>query len=224
MRVLALDQATQSGWAVGNQDSFQDRTVDHGVFRMPKRMTLGERLISFDDQLVERIEYFEPDMIAYEEPYWPHPGASRGGLPLGLALSLMRQIAKDEIRIEDAIKIASAKADEDDGPKISADTLQFLQKVEAMVQMRAARAAIPVECYRSSTWRLTALGMGRAPKGSPPGTLKKMMVAKARALGYQPESEDAADAIGILMHALHGKAAAERAQGDLLAMAQERLR
>lgn len=101
-------------------------------------------------------------------------------------------------------------------PKISAENLQFLQKVEGILQMTATRLKIPYEGYWPASWRVTALGMGFAPKGSPDGTLKKMMVQRAKALGFHVNSEDEADAIGILMHSLHGKPANARNQPDLL--------
>lgn len=186
MKVMALDQASATGYAVGDGDSFERRTVESGIFKMPKRPVLGERLVIFADTLTELIDHYHPELIAYETPYSPPPFNP---------------------------KALNAKPN-----KVSIETLNMLQKIEAMLIYVATKKGLPYESYVSASWRVTALGMGRAPKGSPDGTLKKMMVARAKALGFKVESEDEADAIGILLHALHGKPASARAQADLLDM------
>lgn len=162
---------------------------------MPKRDVLGERLLIFHDTLTEIIGHYSPELIAYERPYFP-------------------QLKPPKAKVE---------GEEDDKPefKISIHNLIFLQKVEGIVELTATRLRLPYEDYASTSWRLTALKMGRAPRDAEPGFLKKAMVRRARQLGYDPKSEDEADAIGILMHALHGEPANKRAQGDLLAMAEE---
>lgn len=217
MRVLAVDPATQSGWAAGDGDSFERRSVDSGAFRMPKRPTLGERLVIFSDTLRELIEHFKPDLIAYEKPYWPQPKDAQSLLP---RLKAALASPNPKAIIAGLVK----EIEEDGGPQISVENLQFLQKVEGILIHTATStplpggngAPTPYEAYASSSWRVTALGYGRAPKGSPPGFLKKAMVARAKQLGYPVGSEDQADAIGILMHALHGAPANARAQFDLL--------
>lgn len=223
MRILALDQATQTGWAVGDQNSFERKTVDKGVFRMPKRPAMGERLLYFRNGLLERIDHFKPDLIAHEEPYWPHQSAPAGTISVGYAKALVLKVSSGAMTKGAALADLSRIEEKEPAGQISADMLQFLQMVKGQLIEVAAERGVPVESYASSTWRKTALGMGRAPKGSEKGILKKMMMAKAKALGFPCETEDEAEAIGILLHALHGAPAAERAQGDLLEMAQARL-
>lgn len=192
MRILALDQATQSGWAFGDEHSFEAKTVDSGIFRMPKRPFLGERLLIFGTTLNELMDFHKPDLIAYERPYWPQPRKKKD-------------------------------SDEDEKSKVSVEVLQFLQKVAGILEFMASWKGLPYESYASSSWRKTAVGYGYAPPGAEPDHMKKAMVRKARILGYDPKSFDQADAIGILLHALHGPPANARAQIDLLEMAKERL-
>lgn len=69
MRILAIDQATRSGWAFGIERS--EEKYQFGSFRMPKRDASGERLVIFRDSLVELIERLHPDLVAYEAIYMP---------------------------------------------------------------------------------------------------------------------------------------------------------
>lgn len=191
-KILALDQATQTGYAVGDAHSFENRTVESGVFKMPKRTFIGERLLIFETTLIEIVQHYKPVMIVWETPYWPQPRErkTKPGEP------------------------------EDDRVRVSAEVLQFLQKVEGVLQKTVASLQLPGESYYPASWRKTALGYGRKPYGAPADHMKKAMVARARQLGYAPGSEDEADAIGILMHALHGPPANERAQGDIFKQAE----
>lgn len=210
MRVLALDQATTTGWAFGDNHSFETRTVESGVFKMPKRQILGERLQFFADGLSERVAFYKPELIAYEEPYWPPPGGPGGTVTIGRVISMLAgQRSKGEL-IGILKKIAK---DEHGSPTVSAEVLQFLQMVKGILVETACRLKLPVEGYRTQSWRKTALGHGRVEEP------KKAMKLRAAQLGYPTESEDEADAIGILLHALHGEPASKRAQGDLLEMA-----
>ena len=67
MRVLAFDQATTTGWAFGEDAG----RVVCGTFRLRPGPSEGERLLAFERHCVERIERFEPDLIVYEEPWFP---------------------------------------------------------------------------------------------------------------------------------------------------------
>ena len=187
LTVLALDQATQTGWAVGDMNSFEARTVEFGNIKMLKREFMGERLLMLSETLGEIIAHYKPGLIALEHPYWPQPGKKKPG-------------------------------EEDEAPKVSAHILQFLQKVCAVVELEATRHGLPYEMYYPSSWRKTFLGYGRKPPGADADHMKKAAVQKARVLGYKVDVHDEADAIGILMHALHGPPANARAQDDLLSM------
>jgi len=217
MRILALDAATQTGYAVGDNRSLENRSIESGIFKMPKRDVLGERLVIFHDTLSELIEHYKPDLIAYERPYVPAPGAPRGAVMVERAVAILSRSAS----IGQAVGILRAEAKKDGPPPIDVNTLNFLQKVEGMLIYTATARKLPYEAYASASWRKTALGYSRAPKGSPDGFLKKAMKTRAVGLGFDPQSYDESDAIGILIHALHGPPANERAQGDLLEMARE---
>lgn len=165
-----------------------------GSFRMPKRDDPGERLVIFRDGLVDLIETHKPDLIAFETPYMP------------IGLHNAKPVAE------------GAKARMPFSPK----TISFLKWIEGVLIETTARYGIPTENFPSSSWRVTALGFGRLPPGSEED-FKKLMVRKAKALGYPVADDNEADAIGMLMHMLHGAPANERAQGDLLAMAAGKL-
>lgn len=217
MRILAFDQATNSGYAFGTEDDFRDgkSTAEFGRFKTPKRPALGEKLAIFGRGIIERAEFYKPDLIVYEEPYWPPPPMQAGVNNLAERIRLcmadptrLRQLLSDVQEADEKMKRRTP---------IAAETLQFLQMVKGILIDRSAQLGIPVEGYRSSTWRKSALGDGR------PDDPKKAMLRKARAWGLDVETEDEADAIGILYHALHGKAAMERAQGDLMLAGRARL-
>lgn len=193
MKALALDQSTVTGWALG-EDHSQEKYL-FGSFRMPKRDDNGERLVIFRDGLVDLIETHKPDIIALETPFFP--------------------VGEQAMRPE---KPGTGK------PRRAAfnvKTIRFLLNLEGVLRETAARHDVPTEDYPSSSWRVTALGMGRLPPGAADAGMdfKKMMKQKARALGYDVRDDNEADAIGILLHCLHGAPAAQRAQGDLLSMA-----
>lgn len=192
MRVLALDQSTRTGWAVGDERS--DAKYHFGSFRMPKRDDPGERLVIFRDGLAELIEKYHPDIAAYETPFFPVGGESRPASP------------------EQKPKRAAFN------PKV----IRFLLQLEGVLIETTARHSIPTEHFPSSSWRVTALGMGRLPAGAPED-FKALMKKRARLLGYDVADDNEADAIGILIHMLHGGPAAKRAQGDLLAMESAKL-
>lgn len=194
-RAFVIDQATTTGWAFADEAMLEARPcrVESGRFRMPKRDQFGERLSYFRTQFMERVEFYKPDLIAFEEPYWPAPETK-----------------------------ARKGADGVDLPpvQVSMKMLKFLQRLAGVVECTCADLGLPYEAYASSSWRVTALGFGRKPKGAKDNFMKKAMVAKARSLGLTPEDDNEADAIGILLHALCGPPANDRKQGDLLSMAR----
>lgn len=222
MRILALDQATMTGWAVGDGRSLdpcargEPATIDFGRFKMPKRSVQGERLHIFRASLAERVDYFKPELIAAEEPYWPPPGEASDQTIIGGFMAAQDAIGRRDWRAALAIfKNYSAKNTK--RPKTSSDVLQFLQRIYGVLEEFASDVGLPLETYRSPSWRKTALGHGF------PENPKKAMILRARNLGLKVEGDDDADAIGILIHALHGEPANARAQGDLLEMARASL-
>lgn len=107
----------------------------------------------------------------------------------------------------------------DTRPRISGATINFLQFVKSIIHERAARHGVPLEAYAAATWRVTALGFGRAAGVN----LKEAMWQRARMLKWACETEDEADAGGILMHGLHGPDASARKQTSLLEAFGKRL-
>lgn len=101
------------------------------------------------------------------------------------------------------------------GARFSVKTIKFLHNLEGVLIECTARAGIPTEHFPSSSWRVTALGYGRLPAGADTD-FKKLMMAQARRLGYAVTDDNEADAIGMLIHMLHGAPANARAQMDLL--------
>ena len=68
---MALDQASRTGWAVGTYDELMNGRAEFGVFVMLKRPNMGERLKLFREGLIERIEFYKPDALFDEEPFFP---------------------------------------------------------------------------------------------------------------------------------------------------------
>lgn len=64
-KVLAVDQATTSGWAVGDGGP-----ATFGTIKMPKRPD-GERLMVLYHQLCRLVETHVPDQIVFETPFFP---------------------------------------------------------------------------------------------------------------------------------------------------------
>lgn len=160
-------------------------------FKIPKREALGERLVFLSDRIEELIVRASPDIMLTEEPFMPFQGTG-----------------KPEADEEGRTKF-----------KFSPQTMDFLRYVKAIIHEKAARHGVPLEAYASSSWRVTALGYGRAAGVD----LKAAMMAKARTLGYSCETEDEADAIGIWMHGMLGPTAAARKQSSLLDVFGKRL-
>lgn len=191
MRILTLDQSTRTGWAFGIERSQEPYLF--GSFRMPKRDETGERLVIFRDGLVGLIEANQPDLVAYETPFFP----------VGNQASAAGEPGKK-------------------GARFNVNTIKLLHNLEGVLIETTARYSIPTEHFPSSSWRVTALGYGRLPAGSQED-FKKLMIKRARMLGYDVKDDNEADAIGMLMHMLHGGPAAKRAQGDLLSMEASKL-
>lgn len=212
MRVLAFDQATATtGWAFGtenssNKDGARDR-YSFGTITAPKRDEFAERLKIFGQAVRKFIHEAQPDLIAFEEPYWPHQKAAP---------------VQSHYRPASGFLAAEVSQDQDQYAEksgISPETLRQLQRVAGVLQFVAAENSVPVFSCTPSQWRVTVLGYGRAPKGSDKDYMKKAVLRKLQSSGFDVTSIDASDAIGILIHALHGKEAQARKQGSLLDLA-----
>ena len=202
-KVLALDQATRTGWCVGGtQLPFAE--WQFGFFKAPPRDELGERLLIVYDTVRGLIKEHKPDLVAYETPYDP------------------------TYDVVEALK--QGKTPRTTGT--NRGTMNFLQQVRGAVAMAAARTSTPTEEYTPQSWAAT-LRLPEAPKiflgkdrltpldGEALITARKKWRKRAifqRALqfGCLVQIEDEGDAFGICLHALHGRPASERAQLSLL--------
>lgn len=219
-RALTFDQATAAtGWCFGTENSEirpkpgSNDSYRYGVIKTPKRDVTGERLAILWREALGLIEEFEPDIIGYEEPFFPMQGQgsfkqkqryqpSRGFLPGGA--------------------IPEADGEEDESPhRFNPETLKQLQMVKGLIITMAALKGVPAVGCTPSQWRATCLGYGRRPKGESEDYMKRAVRAHFLRLGFDIEGMpfDVSDAIGITWHTLHGKQAMERKQGDLLSMA-----
>lgn len=68
MRILAFDQATKCGWALGETS----QQYQFGRWEMPKRPP-PERLGWLYRKMVDKIDSCKPDLVSYELPWMPDP-------------------------------------------------------------------------------------------------------------------------------------------------------
>lgn len=215
MKALVFDQATaNTGWALGTEDSrpefgANDRFL-FGVIKAPKREEFGERLFHIWREATILVETHRPDIIGFEEPYFPIQGAGSG------------KPTASHFRPASGFLPAEISADQAAAPeksRFNPETLKQLQMVKGLVLLLAASRGIPVAPCTPSQWRLTVLGYGRKPKDQADDWMKKAVREHFRRRGFDVDSYDASDALGILWHTLHGPEAMKRRQGDLLSMA-----
>lgn len=193
MKVLAFDQATKTGWCFGG--TRLDLTAwECGRFKAPKRDEEGERLCIIEDGALALLDRFEPDLVAYEEPFDP-------------SWSNAKQMAKGE----------------DVRRQFDRKTMQYLQRVKGAIIMAAARRSVPTEACTTKAWQ-ACIGLPKAPPIIPSdkrSVWKKQEVMRiVKRLGGSPNNLDESDAWGICYYACHGKAGIRRATGDLFEKAR----
>jgi Holliday junction resolvasome RuvABC endonuclease subunit len=210
---LGIDQATRSGWCHGGTKLPLDQWST-GVFKSPKRDEAGERLIIIEDSVASLISKFDPDIVVWEAPFNP-------------VRELIEKVRKQAAAASrGAWNEVAIKEEVFGGYNVS--TIELLAQIKGAVLMAAARAGKPTEGYAPRSWRST-LKLPRPPAGlitwqAKQKWTKQATLAWVRRMGGQVESEDAADAFGLVFHSLHGEPGARRAQGDLLALAEDYLR
>ena len=219
-RVLSFDQAMAvTGWAFGTENSSPREGANdryhYGVIKTPKRDDVGERLAILWRETSDLIMRFEPDIIGYEEPYFPHQGA--GGTKHRQHFRPAHGFLPAEIDEE--------QEDEAKGSRFNPEMLKQLQMVKGLVVTQAALRGVPCFGCTPSQWRKTLLGFGRKPKGESDDFMKKRVKRHLEMMGFDLAgySHDVSDAIGICHHTLHGPEATERKQGDLLSMVSSTL-
>ena len=97
------------------------------------------------------------------------------------------------IAYEQPIKVASDKVEK----------LIGLYGLAAHIESIAEIRRIATERIDARSWRRTFLGPERDRKKAGTEKLKRLAVERSRDLGMDPETDDQADAIGILDHFLH---------------------
>lgn len=205
-KVLALDQATRTGWTVGGAKINLPQWIS-GHFHAPKRDEEGERLCLIEDSCLSLIDDHRPDLIVYEEPFDPTWDA-----------------------------LEALKKGKEPRSNFNRNTLAFLQRVKGAVMMAAARRGIPTESYTPRQWQSILempKGPELIPQhiATDPQALvqyrqkwrKKLIFDRCRKLGARIETSDEADSWAMCLYACHGKAGAARAQTDLFAREVERL-
>lgn len=214
-RALVFDQSmASSGWAFGTEHSTprDDGNPDfaYGVIKTPKRDDVGERLAILWRESFKLIEKYDPEIIGYEEPFFPIQG--RGGSKPKQKFVPRAGFLDAEIREEDA-GVDEGKG----GSRFNPEMLKQLQMVKGIIITQAALRGIPCIGCAASSWRKTVLGFGRKPEGESESFMKSRVKKHFQMLGFDVSGpHDVTDALGILQHTLHGKEAAERKQGSLM--------
>lgn len=201
MRALAFDQATLTGWCMGDSKT-PLKGWKVGRFKAPRRQLDEERWIIVEDSALSLIDQFEPDLVIYERLYDPSFDNAK------------RAKAGEVVKIE-----------------YSRSTMDFLHGVTVAIKMAAGRRSIPTEGFGARSWRsvLQLPDPPYPPEIDARGNLmtpekkrewkrrwtKQATLRKVKAIGGQVEIEDEADAFGLCLYALHGSPANKRAQGSL---------
>jgi Holliday junction resolvasome RuvABC endonuclease subunit len=194
-RVLALDQATRSGWTFGGT-KLDLRQWKSGHFSAPRRDEEGERLNLIYDNCLCLIDEHQPDLVAYEEPFDPTWDA-----------------------------LEALKKGKQPRSNFNRTTLTFLERVKGAVMMAASRRSVPTEGYSPRQWQATLQlpkTPAADPRWDESTQVKlrqkwrkQAIFKRVLALGGRITTEDEADSWGICLHACHGKVANARAQTDL---------
>lgn len=215
-KALVFDQSmASSGWAFGTENSSPrgegGDPFHFGVIKTPKRDDVGERLAILWRESYKLIERFEPDIIGYEEPFFPIQG--RGGAKQKQKFVPRSGFLEAEIREDEEEEDGKGKG----GNRFNPETLKQLQMVKGIIITQAALRGIPAFGCAPSAWRKTLLGFGRKPEGEDEQFMKRRVKKQLEMMGFQISGpNDISDALGILHHTLHGKDAAERKQGSLM--------
>jgi hypothetical protein len=94
-------------------------------------------------------------------------------------------------------------------PMTNIGVLRKLYAFAGYVHLLAEVRDVPVWEVNQTTWRKSFLGVAHAPKGAERNWLKTQCFARCVRMGFSPDSDDAAEAIGVV-HWLQGQLQAER--------------
>ena len=147
MRILALDLATATGWALWASWG----EVEYGTVRLPKTgEDVGRFLLAFEGWLAPRLTEWKVELVVFEMPILPQP----------------TQMA----------------------------TLRKLYGLAGVTEMVAIRAGVDVCEKNLSTIRKHFIGCGTGPRE----VMKRLTVEECRRRGWDPEDDNAADALALL--------------------------
>ena len=200
--VLALDQATRTGWTVGGSKIELTDWVS-GHFKAPKRDEEGERLNIVYDETLALIEKYQPDLVAYERMFNPtFTDAKRGVERQQFNVEIMAFLE----RVAGAVKMAAAR---------TSTPTEAVRPQSWQATLKLPRKSTLAELHLNERPDFK----NPLPELSDPQWKKKMTMRAVRMLGAHVTTFDEADSWGICYHCLHGKPAVERATNDLFARA-----
>ena len=197
MVIIGLDVATTTGWSV-----YAGGKIRAGRFRATGASD-GAVFSSFRAWLLAFLVAEEATHIAMEEP-------------------LRSDLTKTTVVNPGQHEVFGRKATTTKTPITNVATLRRLYGLAAIVEEVASGLGISLEEVNQRTWRSSFIGSVSPPKGCKDrtGWWKDQSLAKARAMGLEIKSKDAADAVGVGF-VLHQKLTGAAAPGDLFSQAAE---
>jgi hypothetical protein len=169
-RILALDQATWTGWCWGAPGE----APKHGVYRMPsvaiaKEKQLAVKLVGFERWLREMLEQNDIERVVYEQPFLPQGDK---GPPRSFASEFGRW------GIPVVIEMAAYRSG------VVFESMPVVTWRSALgVATQAPRKNSLTGAKTTNEWRRKFL--------------KEAVMQKCRALGFSPKTTDESDAIGL---------------------------
>lgn len=138
------------------------------------------------------------------------PGEITSGVVRLRAASVAERLAQAEDRLTDELRsppaLTALYVEDFHGASFAhsgfsnAKAIEFLTMLKGIIMTTARRHAVPVHFVADVTWRKTFLGQGRVRGGRP--ATKAAAMERCRLLGWQPATDDEADALGLLYHAM----------------------
>lgn len=182
--LLGLDVATHTGWAIKTRAG-----VTAGTWKPPHGVDEARVFFEFQNWLHSFMGEHEVFQVAMEEPL----------------RSDLTRTEKSFGKWGEAEKIFKK-------PITNVTTLRRLYGMVGAVKAVCHARQVPLVEVNQAAWRSHWLGVTRAPRGTKDGSkwLKDQSVARATRVGIAVDSDNAADAVGVLEW-LVGQRQAERA-------------
>lgn len=193
MRVLAVDQASTSGYCLaGDKVPFGQWRCGH--FRAPKRDEEGQRLIIIHDSIVGLIKEWKPDLLVLEKPFNPTYSDVKEGSERPQFNQAVMEFLQ---RVKGAVIMAAARCD--------------VPTEEYPVQSWRATLKMPKPPPNIIGWAARSKW------------IKQQVQITLRRYGVNSDTLDEADAAGLAWHACFGGPGIARATGDLFNRARASL-